>query len=159
MFERFKTAVAEAHRLHSCNSGRILPPSLVPIGMDSLWIRDYEEAMSVLTTCTYPLNVVFRRGLVHSLSITGAAVAKESLVRTYLLRCTVLQRTALHCTALHCTALHSSVKVLQYYHFSHFFITFSSSIFVFIFYFFISLFLLYEYFFLNSVQYFHFSFF
>ena len=60
---------------------------LLIIGIDSLWISNYEEAMSVLNTKTVPLNLVFRRGLMHSLTRTGASVAKESMVRTYFILC------------------------------------------------------------------------
>ena len=61
------------------------------IGIDSLWISNYEEAMSVLNTKTVPLNLVFRRGLIHSLSRTGASVAKESMVSTQLILCHLKQ--------------------------------------------------------------------
>jgi hypothetical protein len=54
-------------------------PSLSPplVGIESQWIRGYEEAMMALHTQTYPLNLVFRRGLLHNL----AATVQGSLVR------------------------------------------------------------------------------
>ena len=54
-----------------------------PPGIESEWIKGYEDAMLALGEQSFPLNLVFRRGLMHALSDTGASVAQGSLVRSF----------------------------------------------------------------------------
>ena len=56
-------------------------------GIESEWIKGYEDAMLALGEQSFPLNLVFRRGLMHALSDTGASVAQGSLVRSRVCVC------------------------------------------------------------------------
>ena len=58
----------------------LFTPLLLLQGIESDWIKGYEDAMLSLGVVSFPLNLVFRRGLMHALSDTGASVAQGSLV-------------------------------------------------------------------------------
>lgn len=54
----------------------ILGDLLIAIGNDN--IHGYEEAMSILPEASYPLALVFRKGIRHTISNTGEAIVKGS---------------------------------------------------------------------------------